>query len=428
MLRSVGALWVIGVMGITSSAFATNGYWSTGYGTKSKAMAGACVAMELGPMCAASNPATLVHTANQVAFGMSLFAPNRGYIADNNAPGAPFPAMDAGTFESANDLFLIPYFGVNYRLDDDSSFGVAVGGNGGLNTEYNDDIFYQFNNPAGIASGTTSIDMKQMFFGFSYSRKLNDQHSIGITPVLAVQTLEVKGLEPFQAFSSNPAKVSNNGVDYSYGGGMRLGWLWKVNPRLNVGASYQTRLYMSKFDNYSGLLAEQGDFDIPATWDLGFAYKFTPEWTFSFDWQRIEYSDVAAIGNASDQFFFAPGPRLGADDGMGFGWRDISIYKFGLQWELASDWTLRAGYSHSQDAVPPTQAFFNILAPAVVTDHYSFGVSRDLDDDSGISFAFSYMPEGKVSGWNPNTGGPNGQTGSIYMSQWEFELGYSMSF
>lgn len=415
MLRSSRIFLLFGALCSAASVHATNGYWSTGYGTKSKMMAGACVAMELGPMCAASNPATLVQTGNSIAFGGSLFAPKRGFWASSAPPGP----MPAGEHESENDLFLIPYFGLNYKIDEKSSFGVALGGNGGLNTEYNTAIFSAF----GPATAPAGVDMKQVFLGLTYSRKLNEQHSYGVTPILAVQTLEVTGLEPFAGVSINPTKVTNNGTDVSYGGGLRVGWLWKPTADLNIGAAYQSRLYMSRFKDYAGLLAEQGDFDVPSNWDLGFAYKVNPEWTFSFDWQRINYSEVAAIGNPSDGPLI-PG-ALGGDNGMGFGWEDIDVYKFGLQWELDPAWTARAGYSYSDEAVPPSQAFLNILAPAVVRQHFSFGVSHKLDQDSGVSLAVTYVPEEKVHGTNINTGP---QTGYIYMSQWELELGYSMSF
>ena len=33
--------------------------------------------------------------------------------------------------------------------------------------------------------------------------------------------------------------------------------LQQVNDRLNIGASYQSRLYMTEFDDYTGLFAEQ---------------------------------------------------------------------------------------------------------------------------------------------------------------------------
>lgn len=408
-----------------SSAFATSGYWSLGYGPKSKSMAGACVAMTYSAMCASSNPGALLAVGNQLEFGAALFGPDRGFTAEDNAMSPPFGAIDPGVYQSDNDLFVIPHLGYNRMLDENNSIGVALGANGGLNTEYGKAVFGNFSNPAGVASSPTGVDMKQMLMGIIWSHRLNDEHSFGISPVLAFQTLKVEGLEPFRAFSLHPDKVTNNGTDMSWGAGLKLGWLWQVNDRLRLGLGLQSRVYMTEFDEYAGLLAEQGDFDIPPNLDLGLAWKATPDLTLAFNLQRILFSDVSSVGNHSDLVFMPGQILLGTDKGLGFGWNDINIYKFGLEWKYSDDLTLRAGYAYSEEAVPPTQALFNIIAPAVVREHYAFGLGQRISDDAEINLSFVYAPEERLYGTNPNTGP---QTGSLDMSQWEIEFGYSTSF
>jgi len=425
MSRRFHTVAILAIILFSTPALATNGYWAHGYGPKSKSMAGACVAMAFGAMCAASNPGSLSVVGNRLEFGAALFAPTRGFVANDDAQSPPFAAIPPGSYESDNDFFLIPHFAYNRMLDDKSSLGVAIGGNGGMNTEYRDDIFRGFNNPGGTASSPAGIDMKQAFIGLTYSRRLNDQHSIGITPILAIQSFKAEGLEPFQAFSESPTKVTNNGTDISYGGGLRLGWLWQATDRLNIGASYQSRLYMTEFDDYKGLFAEQGGFDIPSNFDLGFSYKFTPEVTFAFNYQRLNFAEIPTIGNDSGVAFTTPGQGLGCDDCLGFGWDDVNVYKFGAQWQYRPDLAFRAGYSYATDAFEGSQALFNVLAPAVVKRHFALGVGKKLEGGSEINIAFTYMPEEKVRGTNPNTGP---QTGYLYMDQWELEVGWATSF
>ncbi len=403
---------------------ATNGYWTHGYGPKSKSMAGACVAMAFGAMCAASNPASLAVVGNRIEVGASLFAPKRGYTADANLPPGMAP-IEPGKVESENDLFLIPHFAANYMLDEVSSIGIAIGGNGGMNTEYDRAVFARFNptgDPQFDASSPTGIDLKQMFIGISYSRLLNEQHSIGITPIISIQSFSATGLEPFKLMSESPDHVTGNGTDVSYGGGLRVGWLWLFDEQLKIGASYQTKMWMSDFDKYKGLFAEQGNFDIPANFDLGFSYIFLPDWTFSFDFQRILFSGVNAIGNSS----VGPVPPLmGSDEGYGFGWDDMNVYKFGLQWFYSQDLTLRAGFSQASKPFENQQALFNLLAPAVVRQHYTAGFGWRLESESEINVSFMYAPEERVGGTSPMTGP---QTGEIWMSQWEIEVGWATSF
>jgi long-chain fatty acid transport protein len=269
------------------------------------------------------------------------------------------------------------------------------------------------------ASEPTGINMMQLFMGVSYGRLINEQHSLAIMPILAVQTFKAEGLEPFRGVSETPDKVTNNGTDVSWGGGARIGWLWKANEQLNIGASYQTKLWMSKFDEYKGLFADQGNFDIPPILDLGLAYSFTPNWTASFNYQYIWYEEVDSLSNPHD-LFMQPG-MLGSDDGLGFGWQNQNVYKFGVSWKYSPDMTFRAGYSYADQVVPDGQALFNVLAPAVVQDHYTLGFSKILASNNEIHLSVMYAPEKKVHGTNPNTGP---QTGNIYMSQWDVELGW----
>ena len=432
MVKIMKKLIIAVILILSSSVYATNGYWSHGYGVKSKSMAGACVAMVAGPMCSVTNPATLVKVGNSMEYGIALFAPNRGFTANNDAspvgpPNGP-ASVPANEYESSNDFFLIPHFAYNYMLDDVSSVGISVGGNGGMNTEYDSAIFQNFGNPmfpSSIASSPTGTDLTQVFLNLNYSRQINAQHSFGITPVIAIQTIEVKGLQPFRSFSLYPDKVTNNDHDFSYGGGLKVGWFGQITDRISLGASYQTKLKMTNFDEYKGLFAEEGGFDIPANYDLGFSVKITPELMFAFDYQKIEYSGVKAMSNAADLVFIPGQTLLGTDNGLGFGWKDMDILKFGLQWQYSQDFTFRAGYSHTNNPFPNTQALFNTLAPAVIRTHYSFGFSTLLVENTELNVGFTYAPNEKVHGTNKNTGP---QTGLLEMEQFEFIIGLGVKF
>ena len=430
---TIKRLWItitiVSVLTVPLSTWATNGYWSLGYSTKSRSVANACVAMVLDAACSASNPATMAHLGNRMEAGISLFSPSRGFTSNDDAsPTIPPAHITPGEYESDNEYFPIPNFAYNTMLDNTSSLGIIVGANGGMNTEYNDKVFSNFADPRFpemAPSSPTGIDLMQLFVGIAYAKKLNAQHTIGIMPMLSIQTLSVDGLQPFTPFSMHPTKVTNNGRDVSYGAGLRLGWLWQVNEQLNIGASYQTKNWMTNFDEYKGLLAEEGDFDIPSNFDLGFAYKPTPELTFSFDYQRIYFSKVNALGNPSDLVFMPGSILMGTSDGLGFGWKDINIYKLGLKWEYSSDVTFLAGFAKGSEAFSAGQALFNTLAPATVREHYTLGVSKKIGKDQEVDFGFAYAPKKTVYGTNPNTGP---QTGSVQMRQWQLSFGWNWYF
>jgi len=422
----------------STSSFATNGYSSHGFGTKSKAMAGVGAALPLSTMTVATNPAGAVLMGDRMDFGLALMLPSRSFTANNDGSpvGPPMgpPSIVAGTYESGKDYFFIPHFGYNKTLDNQSSIGVSIGGNGGMNTKYNKDVFAPFNNPyfGTQASTPTGVDLNQLFVGFPYSKKLNARHSIGIMPILAVQSFEAYGLEPFKPFSKHPNHLTNNGHDISYGGGIRVGWLGQLTDKFSLGASYQSRLMMTEFDDYKGLFSESGDFDIPSIFNAGFAFKATPQLTLAFDVQHIRYSEIKALHNQHDLSFFdyssgQPMPRtlLGTDNGIGFGWDDMTIAKLGIAYDYSTDLTLRAGYSKANQIIPSSQGLFNILAPAVITEHVSFGFTKNVSKNSEFNVAVSYAFKDDVGGTNPNTGP---QTGEIEMEQWEVEISWGMRF
>lgn len=400
--------------------WATNGYFSHGFGTASKGMAGAGVALPLDSLSAASNPANMFHVGERMDIGISLFNPVRGYVADNNAMTPPFASIPPGKQDSDKNLFLVPSFGRNWKLDDNSTVGISIGANGGMNTSYSSNPFRNF----GTASRPAGMDLSQLFAGLTYAHRLSERHTLGITPMLIIQSLKVEGLEPFQGLSIYPSNVTNNGRDWSYGTALRVGWLGKMTDQLSLGVSFQSRGHMTKFDKYKGLLAEAGDFDIPPQIALGLAWKASDKITIVLDYQKIYYEQIKSISNTNNTVLAAPA-NLGGDNGVGFGWRDVGVIKLGVEWQYSPKLTLRAGYSHASDAIPGEEILFNILAPAVVKKHVSIGATWKYNKQSSIHAAFTHGVKNKVSGGNP-TLGP--QTGSINLSINELEVSWSRSY
>ncbi|MDX1823855.1 MAG: outer membrane protein transport protein [Thiohalomonadales bacterium] len=414
------------------SAFATNGYFAHGYSAKSQALGGGASALPQDAMIAADNPAGMVKVGERMDLGLALFSPSpRGYKvtgAPTTTPPAGFP-MEPGDFESDNDFFIIPHFAYNWMLNADSSVGVTVYGNGGMNTEYPASMYaYPSPLPQGSGTyyaGTAGVNLEQLFANVSYSRKINDKHSWGVSAILAYQRFEAKGLAAFGAFgfSSDPSNLTDNGTDNSTGYGAKIGWLGEVSPGLTLAASYQTKMTMSEFDKYKGLFAEQGGFDIPATWTLGLAWKIASTGTLTFDVQGIQYSDVASIANPMLPNLATA--QLGNDNGAGFGWEDIVVYKLGYQWETSPQWTWRVGGSIGDNPIPSSEVLFNILAPGIMETHITGGFTYNMGPSNEFTMAAMYAPESTVSGTNPLD--PNQQV-ELNMTQWQLTASWGWKF
>jgi long-chain fatty acid transport protein len=385
-----------------SSAWATNGYFSHGVGQKAKGMAGVGVAYSQDALAGGVNPAGMVHQGNRVDIGIEWFRPIRSADVSGNNLGGGFSA-DGHYNGSDTKNFLIPEFGYNRMLNENSSFGVSVFGNGGMNTDYRDG-FVLFNGPA--FPTRTGVDLAQLFIVPTYAFKLNENHSLGIGLNLAAQAFEAQGLQAFDQvglgqFSSDPGHVTNNGHDFAYGAGVRIGWQGKVADNVTLGATYQTRTYMTEFDDYSGLFAEQGDFDIPENFAVGIAVQATPKLVVAADVVRINYSEIYAINNggpSTNPRFGTAAGLLGADGGLGFGWEDQTVYKLGVAYQYSKQLTLRAGYNHADQPIPAAETLFNMLAPATVEDHLTLGATWTLDNGSELTFSYMHAFEKKVNG------------------------------
>ncbi len=417
------AILALGVVTGWAPAQATEGYFQHGNGVVSKALAGAGVAYSQDAMGQSLNPAGLVDVENQMNIGIAAFSPMRNLTGSGSQ--ATNSAVPIGNFDSDNELFPIPNFGVSYRVNDGASIGFSLYGNGGMNTEW--EGMPHISGGSGVyGGGRSGVDMAQTFMQATLAYRIFDGLSVGVAPIFAVQVFEAKGLTPFAGFSDAPTKLSNNDHDTSYGFGGRIGVQFAPIDTVKIGGAYQFRTYMTEFDKYAGLFAEQGDFDIPPALQVGISWKPVDEVTLLFDYRRIWYSDIASVGN--------PGPasgldlatrRLGPDDGIGYGWTDVNIFKFGAQWEMNEDLTLRAGYSLGENPIPSSEVLFNIIAPGIIEHHITAGLSYKVSDNSTLNVGAFYAPAASVSGPNPLS---PGNTIELEMSQFEFSVGWGWNF
>lgn len=241
-----------------------------------------------------------------------------------------------------------------------------------MNTNYKNNPYAVYGN-----SGSAGISLTQAFISPALSWKYADNQSIALAANILYQRFKAQGFDGdvFGGVSANQATISNRGNDDSYGVGARIGWSAKQIDQLTVGASYSSKIDASRFKKYEGLFAERGDFDVPESYGVGLNYQLTPALSVATDYLRINYSDVDSVGNGLDQLF--SGNLFGTAQGPGFGWEDINVYKVSATYQASEKLTLRASYSYNDQPVQNDQTFLNILAPGVVQEHSSVGVTLE---------------------------------------------------
>ncbi|HVP08011.1 MAG TPA: outer membrane protein transport protein [Burkholderiales bacterium] len=396
MKRRLTAAALATALAAPMTVFATTGYFQHGYGLKAQGMGGVGIALPQDALAPATNPAGLGFVGNRLDVGLLWFQPDR----ESSISGNIFPGVSGTYSGNGSKSFLIPDFGVSYAFSPSLSGGVAVYGNGGMNTTYKNSPFKGFGgtDPAGV-------DLTQLFIAPTLAYKPTPNHSFGVSIIYAYQVFSADGLDPFMRFSVAPGNVSNVGDDSSSGWGLKIGWTGKVSDSVTLGATYQSKINMGNLDKYRGLFAQGGGFDIPETYGAGIAFKATPALTLAGDIQRINYGGVPSVGNPVD-CFFAGACALGAPNGPGFGWRDTTVYKLGVSYEWSKDLTLRAGYATLRQPIPASQTFFNILAPGVVEDHLTIGATWAVNAKNELSLGYMHAFSKTVNGSNSIPPGP----------------------
>jgi long-chain fatty acid transport protein len=413
-LRALAILLALTISALP--AFATFGYFSHGYGTQHKAMGGVGAALPMNSISSATNPAGLAFLGNRFDLAVGLFSPDRNFTVTGNPTGYPGTfGLTPGKVESGSTSFFVPALGLNRKFGENVALGLAIFGNGGMNTDYDEAVYH--------ATKPTGVNLSQLFVGATYAHRIAEKHSIGIMPIFAYQMFSAEGLASFGNFSTDATKLTDNDTDTGSGFGARIGYMGRFIPKVAIGASYQTRIGMSEFEDYAGLFAEQGDFDIPSTWTAGIAVEATPKLTLAADVEQIIYSEVASVSNPFNPADFQQGILLGSDKGAGFGWDDVTAFKLGAEWRGVEKWAFRLGFATCGQPIPDSEMMFNILAPGVVEQHVTAGFSHYFPGNKELSFSLMHALNNNIEGANPMEA-PGAQTIQLEMQEWEFELGF----
>ncbi len=478
---------------LPAQALATNGAFAIGYGAKQRAVGGAAVGFPQGALSGAANPANLAFVNPGTDISLEIFLPERGASLDtalkDDDSSAGLLGDEKVSQTSESPFFLVPNVAATWKLSCNLTAGMIIYANGGMNTDYAENIFHKsFTRPIGLFSsvvgaefgpastaetdkvkegfegaantGRLGVNLEQAIMAPSVAWSLNERYAVGMSLLVGVQRFRAEGLGDFVGFSSDPANLTNNGDDFAAGVGVRGGITARPADWITIGLAGATKIYMSKFDSYAGLFAEQGGFDVPANAGAGLALSPYDALTLAVDVNRIFFGGVPSIANkgpTAEQFLGdfktvlgnafrnvqgTPTPlnqglknALGEDNGYGFGWKDIWVVKVGVAYAPNESLTIRGGYNYGESPVQDDQTLFNILAPGVMTHHITGGLSFDITDTDELSLAYMFAPEQRQGFEHRTSGAPFGFDSfvlgydtEVFMSQQVAEVAYRRAF
>lgn len=379
----------------TTSAHAFNGYFASGYGIKAKGMSGARTAIGGDAFAAGNNPAASLFSGDRLEFGIEQAVSRQ--TSERFGSGGRSDVRVSGT-EYGN----FPEFGYNRVLSPDLSIGFSIFRNGLVQTYYpNNEFFNILPVPANKVSDQLAFLFSQDVVAPTVSFRIGEESSIGISPLYVRQTLQVDGMHAVisENLSRYPGNVTNKGTDDSDGVGFRLGFMSRLTDKVMIGATYSPKIRMSSFDRYKGLFTDNAHFDVPENFSLGTAIVLNPVTVLSIDYQRIRYGGVKLLSVPSTVFGTNPGAQLmGDDDGPGFGWDDVGIWKLGYEWRYRSDLTFRFGFSRNNSPVKQRDVTLAVLMPNITTQEQSLGATYKFDQNREASFYYARSTGPKITG------------------------------
>ena len=409
-LKKIAAL--LAVAGISAPAFATNGMNMEGYGPIATGMGGASMAYDNGNAAMMNNPATLSLApagANRLDVAVG------GLHPDVTAKMAGQPNAASG-----GDAYFMPALGWT-KKDGKLSYGIGVFAQGGMGTEYSASSFMALGSGKDARS---ELGVGRVILPLSY--EVSPDFSVGGSIDFVWATLDLKmaatGAQlggmvtgssgalagALGALAGAPwARIDfSDGNDFSgsakgSGWAGKLGFTYKINKSLTIGASYHSKTAMSDLETgstgaamtASGGFADSGkikvrDFEWPETMAIGLSYQASPQWQFVADVKHIGWEDVMKSFKMSYTSAVMGGS---VDFAMPQNWKDQTVLQLGATYQMNDQLALRFGLNTSRNPIPST--WLNALFPAIVKDHYTLGLGYKFNKMADLNGSITYAPK-----------------------------------
>ena len=320
-----------------------------------------------------TNPATMSHmgesktTINTMAFDLEMQYQDNGDKQDGNAHS------------------VMPSFGAfhAHQVTDKLHLGIALGAVGGSSLDYGSEW-------AGAAL-LEDITLTAMQVNPSLSYKLNDQWSVGAGVQFSWAAFQ-------QSTSGVVGFTAKQDTDWAYG--YNLGVMYTPTEKLKLGASYRSKLEHEFNNELSGSAFNSlsTDLALPEIVDLSASYALNSQLDLlaSIQFHRwSEWDETVLDFGVTDR----DGIPIKRD------WDDVWKFAVGADYQLNSDWRLKAGFSYETSPQDdPSMQWVDL--PVGEQYRYSVGASTYWDDIL-IDVFYEYADLGSVE-MNRDLQGPLG--------------------
>ncbi len=257
--------------------------------------------------------------------------------------------------------------------------------------------------PAFVARGArgallpeTNAGLDRYVVAPGVSQRWSEEGTWTVSAILAYQRFASLGMGSMAWKDGYLPMGALRNPEGSFGTGIRFDMGNSIGELTRWKLGFQSRVNMDTFNNYRGVFSEPGDFDIPASADLGLAFAITPQLGLDFDVQHVLYNQITPFTSDSLPTRFLA--LLGDGTSPTFAWRDLTVYSVGWTWHhaLSGDWQIR--YSTREQPSPTSTLLQQALRTQLSTHSMELSFTRAFDNSSNLRIVASYAPNEYVLG------------------------------
>lgn len=229
--------------------------------------------------------------------------------------------------------------------------------------------------------------------------RVNEQNRVSVSAVLASQQFSHSMLDlaeydgvfrPVDYFAANR--------DLSQGAGLQLGFASELLPRLQMNASFQSRINMDELATIRGVHGQAADLDIPSRLRMGLNVQANDQTLFTVAVSQVFYSQVGAFPSRALPARF--NALLGDSSSPRFEWNDLTVYSVGMRWRHESDLEFKVDFHTRSQPRPTAPSLLAALDDELAQHSVLLGVGKGIGERARVDLSASYAPPEFAFGGN----------------------------
>ncbi|GAB4189150.1 MAG: hypothetical protein Tsb002_15930 [Wenzhouxiangellaceae bacterium] len=245
--------------------------------------------------------------------------------------------------------------------------------------------------------------LRRDYFAPGVVQQLNEDTALSVALVLATQQYGAANLgytttglldrdRYLQGSQYTPYQEFTNGT------GLRFGLEAKLLPWLALTGDYQSRIDMEGFSSFRGVYADPADLDIPERMSVGVNFLLGDRFELIAETERVAYSDVNAFPSTLLPSRFLS--LLGDSTSPEFAWSDLTVYRFGWNWQLTDNLAMNFAYATRSQPLPTSDVLADALRQDLARNSFSLGINSRLGNYGDLVLNAAYAPAEYAFGGN----------------------------